>query len=43
MTSEDDWVADDIYSINTTVDGNCWGVKDVDSINSSRVSSKVGS
>ena len=43
MTSEDNWVADNIYSINTTVNSDYWGAKDTDGINSSGVGSRVGS
>ena len=36
-------MADDIYGINTTVNSNCWGIKDIDNVNSSRVSFRVSS
>ena len=32
MTLEDDWVADNICSVNAIVDSNYWGAKDVDGI-----------
>ena len=43
MTLENNWVADGIYGIDITVNGNCWGAEDTDNINGSRVSFKVGS
>ena len=43
MTSKDDEVLNNIYGVDAIVDSDCWGTKDIDSINGSRVSFGVGS
>ena len=35
-------MADNIYGVDVIVNGNCWGAEDVNNINGSGVSSRVG-
>ena len=42
MTSENDWVVNNIYGVNTIVNGDYWGAKDINGINGFGVSFGVG-